>query len=58
MVRKAAVQQRRGITQAYLQKTAEAKVAWAKRATEIKASKQDSMLTMLEKRGLVNQVVG
>lgn len=58
LVRKTIVHQRRGITQAYLQKTLEAKVEWAKRATEIKAGKQDSMLTMLEKRGLVNQIVG
>lgn len=50
--------QKRGISQAYLEKTIEAKIDWAKRATQIKASKQESMLTMLEKRGFVNQIVG
>lgn len=39
-------------------KTIEAKIKWANQATEIKAGKQDSMLTMLEKRGYVNQIVG
>jgi len=52
------VHQKRGITQAYLQKTIEAKIEWAKRATEIKAGGEESMLTMLEKRGYINQVVG
>lgn len=52
------LQQKRRITQNYLEKTVEAKLAWAKQATEIKSGKQDSMLAMLEKRGFVNQVVG
>ena len=50
--------QKRSITQNFLQKTLEAKVAWARQATEIKAGRKESMLTMLEKRGFVNQVIG
>jgi len=50
--------QKRSITQNHLKKTLEAKLDWARQATEIKAGKKDSMLTMLEKRGYVNQIVG
>lgn len=50
--------QKRFITQNHLKKTLEAKLEWARQATEIKTGKRDSMLTMLEKRGYVNQVVG
>jgi hypothetical protein len=53
-----AVHQKRGITQNYLEKTIEAKLDWTKRATEIKSGNQESMLTMLEKRGYINQIVG
>ena len=51
-------QQRRAITQNYLKKQAEANAEWAKRAQEIRAGNQDSMLAMLEKRGYINQIVG
>ncbi len=54
----ASATQKRLITQGYLKKTVEAELEWARKATEIKAGKKDSMLTMLEKRGFVNQVVG
>jgi len=33
-------------------------LAWAKKAAEIQAGKQESMLAMLENRGYVNQIVG
>ena len=50
--------QKRFITQNYLQKSLEAKLQWARQATEIKAGRKESMLDMLEKRGYVNQIVG
>lgn len=50
--------QRRSITQGFIKKTLEAKVQWARQATEIKAGRKESMLTMLEKRGYVNQIIG
>ena len=50
--------QERNITQGYLQKTLEAKLEWARQSTEIKAGRKESMLSMLEKRGYVNQIVG
>lgn len=50
--------QKRNISQKYLQKESEAKKDWAKKAEKIKAGDQESMLTMLEKRGYVNQIVG
>ena len=50
--------QSRAITQNFLQKTIEAKLDWARQATEIKAGRKESMLTMLEKRGFVNQIIG
>ncbi len=37
---------------------AQAPAAWSNRAADIKAGRQDSILTTLEKRGLVNQIVG
>ena len=52
------VTQKRNITQGYLQKTLEAKLEWARQSTEIKAGRKESMLSMLEKRGYVNQIVG
>ncbi len=50
--------QRRSITENYIKKTLEAKIQWARQATEIKAGRKESMLTMLEKRGYVNQIIG
>ncbi len=50
--------QRRVISQKYLEKQLDAKLAWAKKAAEIQAGKQESMLAMLENRGYVNQIVG
>ena len=52
------VTQKRYITQNYLKKTIEAKLEWARQSTEIKAGRKQSMLSMLESRGYVNQVVG
>ena len=52
------VNQKRFISENYLQKTLEAKLQWARQATEIKAGRKGSMLDMLEKRGYVNQIVG
>ncbi|KAL6716617.1 tyrosyl-tRNA synthetase [Lecanora helva] len=37
---------------------AEAKEIWTKRAKEIRAGNQESFLTMLEKRGFINQIAG
>lgn len=50
--------QKRFITENYLRKTLEAKLQWARQATEIKAGRKKSMLDMLEKRGYINQIVG
>ncbi|KAL9133546.1 MAG: hypothetical protein Q9175_005272 [Cornicularia normoerica] len=50
--------QRRSITQNHIKKTLEGKLEWARQATEIKAGRKESMLTMLEKRGYVNQIIG
>ena len=52
------VDQRRSVTQEIMTKTTEAKLAWARQAAQIKAGKKVSMLTMLEQRGYINQVVG
>ena len=41
-----------------MRRTLEAKVDWARQSTEIKAGRKESMLTILEKRGYVNQIVG
>lgn len=51
-------QQRRAISQNYLKKQAEANAKWAENAEEIRAGNRDSMLTMLEKRGYIHQIVG
>lgn len=50
--------QRRSITQNHIKKTLEARVQWAHQATEIKAGRKESMLTILEKRGYINQIIG
>ena len=50
--------QKRFISKDYLQKTLEAKLQWARQATEIKAGKKERMLELLEKRGYINQIVG
>ena len=50
--------QRRSITQQHIEKILEAKLEWARQSTEIKAGRKESMLTLLEKRGYVNQIVG
>lgn len=49
---------KRSITLNYRKKTSEAKEAWDKHAVEIEAGRQESMLTMLEKRGYVNAIAG
>ena len=53
-----AVLQRRTITQNYLRKIAEAEQAWKEQAKRIRAGEQESMLTVLEKRGYINSVAG
>lgn len=50
--------QTRSISQGHIKKTLEAKLEWARQATEIKAGRKESMLSMLEKRGYVNQIIG
>lgn len=52
------VSQRRCISEDYLKKTLEAKLQWTRQATEIKAGRKESMMTMLEKRGYINQIIG
>ncbi|KAA8569967.1 hypothetical protein EYC84_002305 [Monilinia fructicola] len=49
---------RRWIGTKYLAKVADAELAWAKKAADIKAGKQKSMLSILEERGYVHQVTG
>jgi len=50
--------QKRGITQQHIRKVGEAEEQWAQWASEIKAGKRQSFLSMLEERGFVNSVVG
>ena len=47
-----------GITQNHFKNMKEAEANWARRRRDIKAGKKDSMLTLLEKRGYINQIVG
>ncbi|KAF5868175.1 putative tyrosyl-trna mitochondrial precursor protein [Botrytis fragariae] len=49
---------RRWIGMKYLAKAADAQVAWAKNAAEIKTGKKKSMLSILEERGYVHQITG
>ncbi|KAI9778631.1 MAG: tyrosyl-tRNA synthetase [Candelina submexicana] len=49
---------RRWISTGYLKKQAEAEKVWQKQAEVIKAGKQESFFSMLEKRGLVNSIAG
>jgi tyrosyl-tRNA synthetase len=50
--------QTRSITENFLKKTAEAADKWAMWAGEIRDGKRQSMLSILEERGYVNQIVG
>lgn len=50
--------QQRAITQNWLRKTADAETAWKEQAKEIWEGKKESMLSILEKRGYINAVVG
>jgi tyrosyl-tRNA synthetase len=49
---------RRWISQKFIAKTADAELRWQEQALEIKQGKKKSMLTILEERGLVEQVTG
>ena len=49
---------KRSITQGWLRKTAEAKVAWDAQAKEIQAGQKQGMLSVLEERGYVNAIAG
>ncbi|CAG8978651.1 hypothetical protein HYALB_00011746 [Hymenoscyphus albidus] len=49
---------KRWIGMKYLAKVADAEVQWAEKASAIIAGKRKSMLTILEERGLVNQITG
>jgi tyrosyl-tRNA synthetase len=49
---------RRWISQRFIAKTADAELKWQEQALRIKQGKQKSMLTILEERGLVEQVTG
>jgi hypothetical protein len=48
----------RCISQAYLQKKADAEKQWQAKAGEIRAGKVESMLSILEKRGYVDSIAG
>ena len=50
--------QKRAISQNWLRKTADAEVAWKEQAKEIREGKKEGMLSILEKRGYINAVVG
>lgn len=52
------IQQRRGITQAYIQRMKDAEAEWKRHAEEIKAGKRISFAQHLEQRGLLHDVVG
>ncbi|QSZ32184.1 hypothetical protein DSL72_001755 [Monilinia vaccinii-corymbosi] len=49
---------RRWVGTKYLAKVADAELDWAKKASDIKAGKQKSMLSILEERGYVHQLTG
>jgi hypothetical protein len=51
-------QQRRWITQKYLQRMQEGREEWARHAEEIKAGKRKNFAAHLEERGLIHDVVG
>ena len=53
-----AVNQRRNVTLQHWQPVSEAEHLWAEEAEHIKAGSQESMVTMLEKRGYIHQIVG
>ena len=50
--------QRRAITQNHLRRIAEEAETWASQALEIKAGRRKSLLSTLEERGYIHQVVG
>ena len=50
--------QTRCITQEFFRKKEEAKQAWASKAQDIKAGRQENILSILERRGYINQIVG
>ncbi len=50
--------QRRGITQAYMQRIADANAEWTGFAEEIKQGKRKSFVEHLEERGLMHDAVG
>lgn len=49
---------KRWIGMKYLAKVAAAEDEWQQKASRIRAGKEKDMLTILEERGLVNQVTG
>lgn len=51
-------QQRRSISQTFLKTVQEGKQQWAQRAEEIQAGKRQTMLSILEERGLVKALAG
>lgn len=51
-------QQKRWITRSHIIRIKEAMDDWAERADAIKNGKKQSMLSVLEERGFVNQIVG
>jgi tyrosyl-tRNA synthetase len=50
--------QKRWITRNHIRKIKEAEEEWSLRADAIVAGKRQSMLSLLEERGYVNQIIG
>jgi hypothetical protein len=53
-----ATQEKRWITQNHIRKIKDAEEDWQRRATAIRDGTKQSMLSLLEERGFVNQIVG
>ena len=54
----AQAQQKRSITRVHINRIKEAMADWQSRATAIKKGEKQSMLSLLEERGFINQIVG
>jgi tyrosyl-tRNA synthetase len=50
--------EKRWITQVHIRRIQDAEEAWREQAAEIEAGNMKSMLSILEERGFVNQIVG
>ena len=57
-VSRALLEQKRWITRVHVRRIQEAEEEWAAKARDIEAGNMKSMMTILEERGFVNQIVG